>query len=206
MNIRVSGTPSRRRQRLTTVITTGSLFLFVMFGTGRASAEMATAHTDVEFRLGAGETCGICDHRHGAPSNIRPTVQLFADRLFPMAPIGSGTLEIGPYVKGALLDGADVPQIAGGALLGYRIGNYEVLVNGGLAYATERIGETASESGQTKHTYDLGLALRYDFAQHFVSIGYQHNSNGRELGVSTIHGKGTNHGYDNIFIGVGMRF
>ena len=206
MNIRINGTPSRRRHHLTTVIATGSLFLFAVFGTGSALAEMASTHTDVEFRLGAGETCGICDHRHGASSKIRPTVQLFVDRLFAIAPIGSGTLEIGPYVKGALLDGVAVPQIAGGGLLGYRIGNYEVLVNGGLAYATERIGESASELGQTKHTYDLGLALRYDFAQHFVSVGYQHNSNGNELGINTIHGKGSNHGYDNIFIGVGIRF
>ena len=110
------------------------------------------------------------------------TAQIFADRLFPVTTIGDGAFEIGPYAKGALLDGVSIPQVAGGVVLGYRLGKYEILVNCGLAYATERIGENTSEGvvhpGQTKQTYDLGLSLRYDLNHYFISAGYQHNSNG----------------------------
>jgi hypothetical protein len=138
------------------------------------------------------------------------TAQIFVDRLFPVTTIGDGTLEMGPYVKGAALDGVNIPLIAGGAILGYRFGKYEILVNVGLAYATERIGETTSEGvihpGQTKQTYDLGLSLRYDINQYFISSGYQHNSNGTYFNADFIHGKGTNPGYDNVFAGIGIRF
>jgi hypothetical protein len=138
------------------------------------------------------------------------TAQIFADRLFPVTTIGDGAFEIGPYAKGALLDGVSVPQVAGGAVLGYRLGDYEILVNVGLAYATERIGETTSDGfvhpGQTKQTYDLGLSLRYDLNEYFISAGYQHNSNGSHIEINFIPGKGSNPGYDNVFAGVGIRF
>jgi hypothetical protein len=145
---------------------------------GTAIAETYVAHTDLEVRVGAEALCGTCGQQR-----IRTTMQVFADRLFPITRMGDGVLEIGPYVKGALLDGGHVPQIAGGALVGYRFGAFEVLMNAGLAYATERIGMTASpDSGQTKHTYDLGLSLRYDIDRYFVSGGYGHNSNGHSAG------------------------
>lgn len=112
-----------------------------------------------------------------------------------------------PVCKGALLDGVRVPLIAGGVILGYRFGKYEILVNGGLAYATERLGETTSDRlGQTKHTYDLGLTLRYEINRYFISVGYQHNSDGSSFGLNFVQGKGTNPGYDNAFLGVGVRF
>jgi len=176
-----------------------------------ALAQSYNAHTDLEFRLGAGVLNGTdSENDEGLPRTIKMTAQIFADRLFPVTTIGAGVFEIGPYAKGALLDGVDVPLIAGGAILGYRFGNYEILVNGGLAYATERIGETTSDgvvhSGQTKQTYDLGLSLRYDINQYFISAGYQHNSNGSALNLDFIHQKGTNPGYDNAFVGVGIRF
>lgn len=53
-------------------------------------------------------------------------MQLFAGVLVPITPLGSGMVEIGLYANGALLDG-HIPQIAGGVLLGYRIGSYELL-------------------------------------------------------------------------------
>jgi hypothetical protein len=167
-----------------------------------AVAELSVPHTDLELRLGAEYVCGTC-----GPERLRATVQVFADRLFPVTRLGNGVLEVGPYVKGALLDGGHVPQIAGGALLGYRFGAYEVLVNTGLAYATERIGSTASpDSGQTKLTYDLGASLRYDIKQYFISGGYGHNSNGHALGLDFIGGKGANPGIDSWLIGVGVHF
>jgi len=169
---------------------------------GTAAAEPYVAHTDLELRVGAEYLCGTC-----GLERVRMTVQAFADRLFPVRRIGDGALEIGPYIKGALLDGGHVPQIAGGAVVGYRIGAYEVLVNGGLAYATEVIGSTSSpNSGQTKHTYDLGLSLRYDINQYFVSVGYGHNSNGHSVGLNFISGKGGNPGIDSWLVGVGVRF
>lgn len=108
------------------------------------------------------------------------------------------------------MTGLPFPLIAGGVILGYRFGNYEILVNGGLAYATERIGENTSDGsvhpGQTKQTYDLGLSLRYDINQYFISAGYQHNSNGSHFDLDFIRGKGSNPGYDSLFVGVGIRF
>jgi hypothetical protein len=169
---------------------------------GTAVAESSIAHTDLELRVGADYVCGTCGQER-----IRTTVQVFADRLFPVRHIGGRVLEIGPYVKGALLDGGHVPQIAGGAVVGYRFGAYELLVNAGLAYATERFGSTASpNSGQTKHTYDLGVSLRYDIKQYFISGGYEHNSNGNALGLNFISGKGSNPGIDSLFVGIGVRF
>jgi len=167
-----------------------------------AVAEFSVAHSDLELRGGVDYLCGTCD-----PKRVRTTVQVFADRLFPLTRIGDGVLEIGPYAKGALLDGGHVLQIAGGAVVGYRFGAYEVLMNAGLAYATERIGSTDSpNSGQTKHTYDLGVSLRYDIKQYFISGGYEHNSNGNALGLNFISGKGSNPGIDSLFVGVGLRF
>lgn len=173
-----------------------------------AIAQPYNAHTDLEFRLGGGVVCGTCtDNDEGLPRTIKMTAQIFADRLFPVTTIGDGVLEIGPYAKGVLLDGVNIPLIAGGVILGYRFGNYEILVNGGLAYATERIGETTSDRlGQTKHIYDLGLSLRYDINQYFISAGFQHNSNGSAFDINFIPGKGSNPGYDNLFAGVGIRF
>jgi hypothetical protein len=172
-----------------------------------ATAKSYTAHTDLEFRLGAGVLNGTAtDNDEGLPRTIKMTAQIFVDRLFPVTTIGDGAFEIGPYAKGALLDGVSVPQIAGGVILGYRSGNYEILINGGLAYATERIGETPDHLGQTKNTYDLGLILRYDINQYFISSGYQHNSNGSHFDIDYIRGKGQNPGYDQLFAGVGIRF
>ena len=176
-----------------------------------AIAQPYNAHTDLEFRLGGGVLDGTdSENEEGLPRTIKMTAQIFADRLFPVTTIGDGALEIGPYAKGALLDGVSVPQVAGGAILGYRLDKYEVLINVGLAYATERIGENTSDRvvhpGQTKQTYDLGLSLRYDLNQYFISVGYQHNSNGSAFDIDFIHQKGTNPGYDNLFAGVGIRF
>lgn len=175
-----------------------------------AIAHPYEAHTDVEFRLGAGVVCGTCIDRETSPWRGKATAQIFADRLFPVASIGEGTFEIGPYVKGALLDGMNIPQIGGGVAAGYQLGKYEALVNVGAAYSTDRIGEVRSPQfsspGQTKHTYDLGFTLRYTIQRYFLSVGYQHNSNGRDVGVNFIGGKGANHGYDNVFAGVGIHF
>lgn len=171
--------------------------------TAAAVAEPYVAHTDLEFRVGEDYLCGTCDDPH----RFRTTVQVFADRLFPVRPIGDGVLEIGPYAKGALLDGGHVPQIAGGAVVGYRFERYEVLVNVGLAYAMEGIGSPGSEdSSQTKTTYDLGLSLRYDLNQYYFSIGYKHNSNGEALGLNFFGAKEHNPGIDGVFVGVGIRF
>ena len=169
------------------------------------------AHTDLEFRLGGAVLNGTSlDNDEGVPRTIKMTAQIFADRLFPVTTIGDGVVEIGPYAKGALLDGVSVPLVAGGAILGYRFGNYEILVNVGIAYATERIGEIPSDGtvhqGQTKRTYDLGLSVRYDINRYFISAGYQHNSNGSDFSLDFFTGKGTNPGYDNLFVGVGIRF
>jgi hypothetical protein len=134
-------------------------------------------------------------------------VQVFADRLFPIRRIGDGVLEIGPYIKGALLDGGHVPQIAGGAVVGYRFGAYEVLANGGFAYATERIGSLGSEdSSQTKTTYDLGLSVRYDINHYYVSGGYKHNSNGESFGLDFYAKHEQNPGIDGVFVGIGVHF
>lgn len=176
-----------------------------------ALAQSYHAHTDVEFVLGAGVLNGTgTDNHEGVTRTIKMTAQIFADRLFPVTTIGEGVFEIGPYARGVLLDGVSVPLIAGGAILGYRIGKYEILVHGGLAYATERIGENTSDGvvhpGQTKQTYDLGLSLRYDINQYFISAGYQHNSNGSAFNIDFIHQKGSNPGYDNVVLGVGLHF
>ena len=175
-----------------------------------AIAQPYEAHTDMEFRLGAGVVCGTCIDRESSPWRVKTTAQIFADRLFPVATIGDGVFEIGPYVKGALLDGANIPQVAGGMVVGYQLGKYEILANAGVAYATERIGDERSTQfsspGQTKHTYDLGFTLRYTIQRYFLSVGYQHNSNGRDLGINFAGGKGANHGYDNVFAGVGIHF
>jgi len=179
--------------------------------TQTAMAQSYIPHTDLEFRLGAGVLNGTAgDNDENVPRTIKMTAQIFVDRLFPVTTYRDGVFEIGPYVKGALLDGVNVPQIAGGGILGYRFGNYEILVNGGLAYATERIGENTSDGvvhpGQTKQTYDLGFSLRYDITRYFISAGYQHNSNGESFNLDFIHQKGSNPGYDNAFVGVGIRF
>ncbi len=184
----------------------GLIMLGLMAWSTPAFPETGPAHTDVELRYGYAVLCGTCDDREGFIDKWQGTVQLFADRLFPLATIGPGSLEIGPYVKGALLAGLDIPQVAGGLALGYRAGRYEAVINGGLGYATERIGDTSTSSGQTKHTYDLGVTLRYDFERFFLSAGYQHNSNGEHLGLDFFQGKGENPGYDNIFVGAGVRF
>ena len=169
---------------------------------GAAVAEPYVAHTDLELRAGADYLYGV----HNL-ERVRTTVQVFADRLFPVTRMGDGVIEIGPYVKGALLDGGHVPQIAGGAAVGYRFGAYEILLNAGRAYATEVIGRTSSpNSGQTKQTYDLGLSLRYDIHQYFFTLGYGHNSNGHDLGMNFSGGKGANPGIDNVFVGGGIRF
>jgi hypothetical protein len=179
--------------------------------TQTAIAEPYNAHTDLEFRLGAGVLCGTCaDNDEHLSRAINMTAQIFADRLFPVTTIGDGAFEIGPYAKGALLDGVSVPQVAGGAIVGYQLGKYEILINVGLAYATERIGENTSDGvvhpGQTKHTYDLGFSVRYDIKRYFISAGYQHNSNGTGFDIEYAHATGSNPGYDNVFAGVGIRF
>jgi len=172
---------------------------------GIAVADPYPTHTDVELRVGEEWLCGTCH-----PRSFRTNVQVFADRLFPIKSIMNGVLEIGPYGKGALLDGVDVPQIAGGALVGYRFERYEVLANVGLAYATDKVGSPnspgSSDSNQTNLTYDLGLSLRYDINQYYVSVGYQHNSNGESVGLNVLGSKGHNPGIDAVFVGVGVRF
>ncbi len=176
-----------------------------------AGAQPSAAHNDVEVRFGAGRLNGTStDNEERLPRTIKLTAQVFADRLFPVVAFGPGAVEIGPYARAALLDGVSVPLIAGGGILGYRVGNYEMFVNGGLAYATERIGENTSDGalhlGQTKGTYDLGLWFRYSIGRYFISVGYQHNSNGSDFGLNWFPGKGQNPGYDNVSAGVGIRF
>ena len=172
---------------------------------GTAVAEPYVTHTDLELRVGEEWLCGTCD-----PHRARTTVQVFADRLFPIKPIGDGMLEVGPYLKGALLDGGHVPQIAGGALVGYRFDRYEVLVNVGVAYAADKIGSPnslgSSDSSQTNLTYDLGLSLRYDINEYYLSVGYQHNSNGEDYGLNILGSKEHNPGIDAVFVGAGVRF
>ena len=192
--------------------TAGMILVATLAFIQTAIAQPYNAHTDLEFRLGGGVLNGTDtdNNDEGVPRTIKMTAQIFVDRLFPVTTMGEGVFEIGPYAKGALLDGVTVPLIAGGAILGYRLDKYEILVNGGLAYATERIGENTSNGivhpGQTKQTYDLGLSLRYDINQYFISAGYQHNSNGSAFDIDFIHQRGSNPGYDNVFAGVGIRF
>jgi len=181
------------------------MMLAVIACSGTAMAESYVAHSDLELRVGEEWLCGTC-HAHGARTNV----QVFADRLFPIKPIGNGMLEVGPYAKGALLDGVDVPQIAGGAIVGFRFNRYEILVNVGLAYATDKIGSPdspgSSNASQTNLTYDLGLSLRYDIQQYYASVGYQHNSNGESAGLNVLGSKEHNPGIDAVFVGVGFRF
>ena len=167
-----------------------------------AVAESYVAHTDLEFRVGIDVLCGSCD-----PHRARSSFQLLADRLFPLKPLGDGVFELGLYAKGALLDGGHVPQIAGGAIGGYRLGHFELLINVGLAYATEPIGSPGSEdSSQTRATYDLGITLRYDISRYYVSIGYKHNSNGEDFGLNFTGHQEQNPGIDGIYLGTGIRF
>lgn len=215
----VSGVRLRTRScplfdlRLRILVTTAWIIILVTLSfVQTAKAQPANAHTDLEFRLGAGVLNGTDpgENEESVSRTIKMTAQIFADRLFPVTTIGGGAFEVGPYAKGALLDGVTVPLVAGGVILGYRFGNYEILVNGGLAYATERIGENTSDGvvhpGQTKQTYDLGFSVRYDITRYFISAGYQHNSNGSSFNLDVLHQKGSNPGYDNVFVGVGVRF
>ncbi|MFO0700298.1 MAG: hypothetical protein U0236_13825 [Nitrospira sp.] len=98
---------------------------------------------------------------------------------------------MGPHGKGALLDGL-TPQIAGGVLVGYRLGDYETLGHAGRAYATGRIGATAVPSScLTKGTCDLSVFGCYAISQRlFLFAGYQHNSNGEGLGMRFVHERG----------------
>ncbi|WP_447986980.1 hypothetical protein [Nitrospira sp. Nam74] len=179
-----------------------AILLMTITSTANAAGKPYLAHTDVEIRVGADYLCGTCDaHR------ARTTVQLFADRLFPISNLPGGVFELGPYIKGALLDGGHVPQIAGGAVAGYRFGRYEVLVNVGLAYATEVIGSPGGpDSNQSRTTYDLGLFLRYVLNRYYFSIGYKHNSNGDDLGLNVFGAKEHNPGIDGVFLGLGVHF
>ncbi len=184
----------------------GGMLVTTIACAGPAVAEPFVAHTDLQFRVGVDYVCGTCggDER---TYRFRTMLQVVADRLFPVTRLGDGVLELGPYVKGALLDGGEVPQIAGGAAVGYRFGAYEVVINVGRAYATEIIGKTSSpDSGQSRQTYDLGLSLRYEINQYFISVGYGHNSNGQSLGLNFNKAQGANPGIDNVFVGVGVRF
>lgn len=209
-SVTAASRPSRNLAHRIVIATAWMVILATTTVVPSAFAHSYEAHTDVEFRLGAGVVCGTCVDMETSPWRGKATAQIFADRLFPVASIGEGVFEIGPYVKGALLDGVNIPQVAGGIVAGYQLGKYEMLVNAGVAYATERIGEVRSTEfsspGQTKHTYDLGFTLRYTIQRYFLSVGYQHNSNGRDLGINFAGGKGANHGYDNVFAGVGIHF
>ena len=179
-------------------------FVLIAMVTWRATAvaEPYVAHTDLEFRGGVDVMCGSCDPHRG-----RASFQVFADRLTPVLPFRNGMVEIGLYAKGALLDGGHVPQIAGGAIAGYRFQRYELIVNVGLAYATQEIGSAVSpDSSQTRGTYDLGMALRYDIERYYLSIGYKHNSNGEDFGLNFFGSKEHNPGIDGVFLGVGIRF
>jgi hypothetical protein len=189
-------------RRMPKRIASGIIVAMMSACVGTAVAEPSVAHTDLELRGGVNYLCGSCNAYY-----FRTVIQLFADRLFPVTRMGDGVLEIGPYVKGALLNGGDVPQIAGGAIVGYRFGAYEVLVNVGRAYATELIGVNASpNSGQSRQTYDLGFSLRYDIHQYYFSVGYGHNSNGQSLGLNFNKAQGSNPGIDSILVGVGIHF
>ncbi|MCX5724482.1 MAG: hypothetical protein NTX84_08215 [Nitrospirae bacterium] len=213
-NVRVvargsKGAPALGLARRLVVFAAGILLLVTIPYRMNAFAELYVAKTDVEFRVGGGVLCGLCP-KDGLPWRVKPTAQLVMDRLFPVWAVQDGVVEIGPYAKGALLDGMNIPQVAGGVMAGYRRGPYEALVNTGIAYATERIGDhqavSRSQPGQTKHTYDLGLTGRYIINQYFISVAYQHNSNGERSGLGFSNAKGANPGYDNVSIGVGVRF
>ncbi|HZS12636.1 MAG TPA: hypothetical protein VFA38_10325 [Nitrospirales bacterium] len=186
------------------------LIAILASGSAAFAGDLDQRHLDVELRAGAGAVCGTCRGRDIGDLSVKPTLQLFADYLFPVAQIGPGIFEAGPYAKGALLNGVDLPQIAGGLVLGYRIERWEFLANAGLAYSTERIDDRrlpgVAFSGQTKHTYDLGLSVRYEIDRYFLSGGYTHNSNGEGLSINYAGGKGLNPGYDQLFLGVGIRF
>jgi hypothetical protein len=117
-----------------------------------ASAQPAETHADVELRGGAGMVCGWCRYRGELEETIKPTVNLFADVLFPVWRLEGGSFEVGPYAKGALLDGVKVPQGAAGLAFGYRTGNWELLGNVGFAYATERIGIVQGPGGYPGQT------------------------------------------------------
>jgi hypothetical protein len=180
------------------------IMIALTVGSGTVNAEPSVAHADLELRVGADYVCGTCGNAVG---RFRTIAAVFADWLLPVARVGDGVLEIGPYAKGALLDGGHVQQIAGGAVVGYRLNDYEVMVNVGRAYATELIGRTTSpNSGQSRQTYDLGLSLRRTINRFFVSIGYQHNSNGQSLGLNFNKERGDNPGIDSVYVGVGVRF
>jgi hypothetical protein len=183
--------------------------LLVLVGSVPSSvlADQAETHLDVEVRAGAGVLCAWCVYDREYPDVVKPTAQLFLDLLFPVSSLGPLHFGMGPYLKGALLDGVDEPQIGGGLATSSRWGPWELIGSFGFAYATERIGEVPGiRAGQTKHTYDLGAALRYHLDDIFVSVGYQHNSNAEYLGLNLLEGKGNNPGYDQVFVGIGIRF
>src|SRR5437867_9400683 len=64
----------------------------LMVCAGTAFSETYSAHTDLEFRLGLGVTCGTCDESEGFTSRWKGTAQFFADRLFPLVTIGPGVV------------------------------------------------------------------------------------------------------------------
>ena len=87
------------------------------------------------------------------------------------------------------------------------IDGYEVLVNVGLAYATEEFGNSGStDSSQTKTTYDLGLTVRYEINHYYVSVGYKYNSNGEDFGLNVLGSKENNPGIHGVFVDLGVRF
>lgn len=195
---------ANQQVRRTSGLLAGLIIIATLLCIPYAHAETDDAHTDLEFRIGADYVCGICGHK---TRRLRAAGQLFIDRLYPLTKVGPGVFELGFYGKGALLDGGQVPQIAGGILLGYRFNMYELFIQAGRAYATDRIGATKyPNSGQTRQTYDLGLTLRRDFERYYISVSWQHNSNGESLGINFCCGSGRNPGFDSVLLGGGIRF
>jgi hypothetical protein len=166
------------------------------------------ANADLELRGGVGTLCGTCIH---TSSHIRATGQLFADLLFPVGSLE--WLEVGPYLKAAGFEDTFIG--AGGLAVGFAFSRFEILINGGLAYAGSRIGAFRGPNGevhdgQSQGTYDLGLSLRMFGSRAkkgwYGSFQYTHNSNGEQIGLNWLSDKKSNPGIDSVTVGVGYRF
>lgn len=198
-----------------TTIIIGFLLFFVFIENAIAKDRRERVVKEFELRLGAGIACGTCFIAGASPnSKLEIVPQIFADFLFPVWENEATThwIGIGPYGKATYL--GFLPQhLAAGIATGYQFNEWQVLVNTGIAYSIGDRPETTLARGnaqQTRGTYDLGLTVRRDIGNSvFVSAGYNHNSNGSDLGINIFGSDkipGTNPGYDSVLVGIGMRF
>jgi len=171
---------------------------------------------DLEWRAGIGKF-GLVDGSSNGRTPNKMVQQIFTDALFPV----KGGFAAGPYLKLTAI--GEIPQLGGGLALGYRLDRFMFLLHGGAAYSLKRPddgptspygpnyippgGEDCWWMGQTKMTYDLGMSFRMFLNQKmYVSVGYDHNSNGHGLGINIFPGRGNNPGIDAILFGAGLRF